>query len=103
MTEINENTIEYTRGDTFELSVEAEEGFEAGSALRLVIAENEAVSPNLNNIYSLCSDGSFFVVFSEEDKRKLNIMPYIYKLTLISADGKITTRLSGDFIVKWGA
>lgn len=103
MMEINENTIEYTKGDTFELSVESESGFEDGSTLRFVIAENEAVSPNLDNIYSLCSDGMFIITFSEEDKRKLNIMPYIYKLTLINAGGRITTRLSGDFIVKWGA
>lgn len=103
MIKINENAIEYTKGDTFELSVDSDSGFEEGSTLRVIIAENETSDPNIDNVYSLTSDGIFIVAFSEEDKRRLNIKPYLYKLILINAEGKSITRISGHFIVKWGA
>lgn len=94
--------ISYTLGDTFELKVNAKNGFTENSTLRFVIAQNQTAEPLIKNTYNI-QDGAFYVTLSQTDKEKLEINDYIYKLTLIGADGTIVTQKSGDFFVKWGA
>lgn len=100
---IRGNTIEYTKDDTFELSVDSDTGFEESDTLRLVIAESETASPNVDNTYNLSSDGSFLLTLTDTDKKNLSIGSYIYKLIHNDNFGKTITQLSGNFIVKWGA
>ena len=96
------STIEYTKGDTFELAVTSDAALDEGSKLQLVIAKDETSNPVVDNTYTMDSDGSFFMRFTEDNIASLDIMPYLYKITLISLAGKVITQLSGDFIVKWG-
>lgn len=103
MTNIKCNSrIEYTKGDTFELSVSADAVIDTGSQLRFIIAESELASPVVDNTYNLNSSGEFSLYFSENNKNALSIGDYIYKMILLTIDGKIITQLSGDFVVKWG-
>lgn len=103
MTNIKNNSrIEYTKGDTFELSVSANTTIDAGSQLRFIIAESELADPVIDNTYNLNSSGDFTLYFSENNKNALLIGDYIYKMILQTIDGKIITQLSGDFVVKWG-
>lgn len=103
MIKIKDNTIEYTKGDTFDLVVDASSEFSEGDTLRLIIAESETAGPNIDNTYALSSDGVFILTFSEKDKQNLSIKPYIYKLILKDVNNRTVTQVSGDFIVKWGA
>ena len=103
MIKIKDNTIEYTKGDTFDLIVDASSEFLEGDTLRLIIAESETAGPNIDNTYALSSDGVFILTFSEQDKKKLEIKPYVYKLILGDINNRIITQVSGDFLVKWGA
>ena len=100
---INGTTIEYTKGDTFDLEVSSEDGFDEGSALSLVISKNEHTAAAVENRYSLNSEGVFLVTLSQSDKEKFSCGEYIYKLVLMGVNGTIYTQKSGDFVVKWGA
>ena len=94
--------IEYTQGDTFDLTVSADTAIDSGTQLRLVIAKDEKSNAVVDNTYNLNANGDFTMFFSEENKKALIIGDYIYKLVLLSVDGSILTQKSGDFIVKWG-
>lgn len=103
MLKISENSnISYTKGDTFRLRVGAKNGFLEGSSLRFTLSTDESAEPLIEKIYSL-SGGIFLVTLTEAEKRRLELSNYIYKLSLISADGVTITQKSGDFLVKWGA
>ena len=99
---INGTDIEYTKDDTFELYVTTKNGFNDGTNLKFIISENENVTPLIENQTNVL-DGKFKVTLNAEEKAKLNLGDYIYKLVLISTDGKIITQKSGNFLVKWGA
>lgn len=99
---INGTNIEYTKDDTFSMGVSSKNELEEGSQLRFIVARSETSEPIIYNLYDLV-DGKFTVTLSNEDKEKLSINPYIYKLTLLSANGSVMTQKSGEFIVKWGA
>lgn len=97
------STIEYTKDDDFNMKVESESELTTNDRLRFVIAKDETSEPVVDNSYFVNSDLTFILTLSSEDKERLLLGDYIYKLILISADGKVITQLSGDFIVKWGA
>ena len=99
----NGTNIEYTYGDTFEMTVTTEGGFDEGTQLTLVIAQGEQSEPLVSNRYDTDPDGGFTVRLSAEDKAKMPIGEYIYKLTVTDADGTVITHKSGYFTVKWGA
>lgn len=99
---LKNSDISYTKGDTFSLKVKAKNGFLEGSTLRLIIAESENKEPLIERTYQLSGD-VFNVNLTEMDKRKLELSSYIYKLSVISAEGAVITQKSGDFLVKWGA
>lgn len=104
MTNIKCNSrIEYTKGDTLNLTVSADAQIDSATKLKLIIAKNETSDAIIDTSYSMNSDGDFFLFFSEENKKNLLIGDYIYKMILIGIDGSIITQKSGDFIVKWGA
>lgn len=94
--------ISYTAGDTFILNVSAAEGFEENSSLKFCIAKNEASEYVIDSDFSL-TDGRFTIGLTDEEKSKLQIGDYIYKMTVVGGDGKIVTQKSGEFTVKWGA
>ncbi len=102
MLKVLENNISYTKGDTFELKVSSKTGFSDGSHLRFTVSENEAGEPLVERSYSLSGD-AFLVTLTDEDKRRLEIGSYIYKISIVSVAGVIVTEASGDFLVKWGA
>ncbi len=100
---INGVNISYTQGDTFRLKISSGNGFNEGSKVRLVVARDETGSAVISNAYDIGADGAFYVVLGEEDKAKLAMGDYLYKLVLLAPDGSVVTQKSGDFMVKWGA
>lgn len=94
--------ITYTKGDTFEISVSSAEGFGEESTLRFQVAKNEQEELLIDTAFPL-KDTEFNIVLTDEEKEKLSIGEYIYKLVLISGKGEIITQKSGEFTVKWGA
>lgn len=94
--------ITYSTGDTFELSVSNAEEFEKGAQLRFVISKDENEPYLIDCNYSL-EDCCFEISLSDEDKEKLCIGKYIYKIIIITADDKVVTQKSGEIVVKWGA
>lgn len=103
MITIKKSTIEYTKGDTFRLTISTETSFSEGSTLRFIIARDETSSYLIDTTVSLSSDGCFVIELTKSERDKLEIDNYKYKCVLISIDGIIITQKSGDFIVKWGA
>ena len=93
--------ITYTAGDTFSLNVSATDEFEQGSKLNFQVAENEQAESVINKIFDLTEDG-FEITLSKEETEMLPIGNYIYKIVILDLNGKITTRKSGELIVKWG-
>lgn len=93
-------TIEYTQGDTFELVVSGEEAVE-NTMLRFVISADEASSPIIDEQYQY-SDERFVIVLTSNERERLPIGNYIFKISLIDVSGRVITYLSGDLIVKWG-
>ena len=94
--------ITYTAGDTFEISVSSAEGFPAGATLRFQVAKDELAELLIDSDFNLTGEG-FIISLKNEEKEKLPIGEYIYKLVLVGVDGEIVTQKSGELIVKWGA
>lgn len=93
--------IEYTKGDTFRIFVTATEADE-GSTLLFVITKSEDANPVINDTFQLLND-QFEIFLTQQEVNSLSIGDYIYKLILTDASGNITTCISGDLYVKWGA
>ena len=99
----NGNDIEYSKGDSFFLPIEAVgDVFDENSKIRLIIAKDDSSAAIVDNTYTY-ADSIFAVSLTDADKEKLTIGDYIYKLITTTADGTVTTEISGNFIVKWGA
>ena len=95
--------IEYTAGDTFRISVTAKGGFNENSQLRFIAAKDENSENLIDNTYDLTGEGEFCIHLQDKDIQKLKAgSDYVYKLTLLTADGVIVTQKSGDLTVKWG-
>lgn len=94
--------ISYTAGDSFLFCVGAEDGFAEGTRLYFQVAENESADYLINKTFALAGDG-FEIVLTEEERKKLSIGNYIYKLVVVDAEDVVITRKSGELIVKWGA
>ncbi len=95
-------SIKYTKGDTFELLVSTDGTYGDGTVLELQIAENEN-SDILINHAEVMKRNAFVVRFSEEEKEKLELGDYIYRLRVLQPEGGIQTQLSGEFSVVWGS
>ena len=95
--------IEWSISDTFSLEVVGEAGaFPAGSTCSFEIAPNAETAALVTKSGTL-SDGIFTLPdFNLTDRGKLTLGDYIYRI-VITESGVITTEISGDFIVKWGA
>ena len=98
-----ECTIEYTKGDTFNLVVQPDNALDEGSQLHFVVTKADTYDSVIDKTYSMRSDGTFMILLDSEDKAALLKGDYVYKMTVITATGIVDTQLSGDFIVKWGA
>ena len=103
ITILEDKTITYTKDDAFELTVELDGEINAEDRLKLVIAKDETSTPRIENTYALNEYEAFYMSFSNEDKKALDVGDYKYKIVLMKADGRVITQQSGDFIVKWGA
>ena len=94
--------ISYTAKDSFYLVVESEQGFEPGDQLKLQIAETEESELLIDSTHQL--KNSFFeIALTDEEKAKLTLGNYVYKIVVISGNGDVLTRKSGELEVKWGA
>ena len=94
--------ITYTAGDTFEISVSSAEGFEEKSTLLFQVAKSENEEFLVNSAFDLIND-EFIIILTDEEKGKLPIGEYIYKLVLINEKSEVVTQKSGELVVKWGA
>lgn len=94
--------ITYTAGDSFEISVSSVDGFSNDVRLKFQVAKNESESLLIDAVFELDND-EFSVVLTDEEKEKLIIGDYVYKLVLVTKSGEIVTQKSGELIVKWGA
>ncbi|MBR6523639.1 MAG: hypothetical protein IKT39_03395 [Clostridia bacterium] len=86
--------------DTFLLTVDSENGFEAGTSLKFQVAKDEDGELLIDKIFS--PDGATFQIeLTEEEKPALG--EYVYRIVLMSADKSVITQKSGQLEVKWGA
>ena len=93
--------IAYTKGDTFELEVNGD-NFETGDTCLFVVAEYENAEPVISSTFEMIGE-SFKIALSEQERKRLELGSYIYKIVISSIRGEVLTQKSGDFIVKWGA
>lgn len=100
----NKRNIEYTKGDTFEITVwtDKENYFTPGMQLKLVIAESEQSDDLINKTFDIAEDLVFNLTLSDSEIEKLELGNYYYKLIVLK-NNTVVTQQSGDFIVKWGA
>lgn len=88
--------------DTFSLAIESENGFESGTKLKFQVAENEDGELLVDKIFTL--NGTIFQIkLIKEEKEKLGLGEYIYRIVLLSPDESVITQKSGELEVKWGA
>lgn len=106
MIRINKMTgdISYTKNDTFKLTIypKYEGAFEAGSQLRFVIAQTEKSEYIIDKTININDDLTFTITLTNDEKSKLNLGDYLYKMIVIK-NNTIVTQMSGYFNVKWGA
>lgn len=100
----NKKNIEYTLGDTFSLKVgsKTEDGLKAGMQLCFRVAASESSDYIIDKTINISDDLTFTITLNEEEKSRLSINTYHYKMTVLSDNTKITQK-SGYFEVKWGA
>ncbi|MFA7636784.1 MAG: hypothetical protein WCX81_03370 [Monoglobales bacterium] len=94
--------ISYTANDSFFLTVESEEGFESGTQLKLNIAETEEGEMIIDKVFGL-NGGLFEIILTDEEREKLSLGNYIYKIVILGGNGDVVTRKSGELEVRWGA
>lgn len=88
--------------DTFLLTVESESGFEADVTLKFQVAENEESQMLVDKIFT--PSGTLFKIeLTKEEKQKLSLGEYVYRIILLGPDGSVITQKSGELEVKWGA
>ena len=95
--------IEWSISDTFALEVAGEAGaFAAGSTCSFQIAPNAETAAIVTKSGTL-ADGIFTLPdFDSNERGKLTLGDYIYRIVITESD-VVTTEISGNFIVKWGA
>lgn len=93
--------VEYTKGDTFELTITGD--FDSNSQLDFIISESENSTPIIENTYQMNTEGGFTVKLTKDEEEALSYKNYMYKLRIHTPEGDIITQKSGNFKVKWGA
>lgn len=93
--------ISATDIDTFQIDVETTD-YEEGQTLQFQVSENETATPIISKTFS-ATDENFSVELTENEKNRLSLENYIYRMTLLSISGATITTMSGNFTVKWGA
>ena len=93
--------ISATDIDTFQIDVETTD-YEEGQTLQFQVSENETAEPLISKTFS-ANDEVFSVALTENEKNRLSLENYIYRMTLLSISGATITTMSGNFTVKWGA
>ena len=100
---INNSRLVYSLENTFNLPItNGASGFEVGTSLKFVVAENETSENLIEKTFSLSGD-SFNVVLTTYELKKLVINDYIYKIIIYSPNGEVVTEKSGYLTVKWGS
>lgn len=94
--------IDYTKGDTFELEITADE-VEPGSSARLQISTTGDTDTIIFEKLYYCSDAGCIIVMDDDDINKLKLGVYEYRISFITPTGKISTAMNGRLNVKWGA
>ena len=93
--------ISATDIDTFQIAVETD-SYEEGQTLQFQISESETAEPIINKIFS-AEDAVFTVVLTENEKNRLSLENYLYRMTLLDTNGEKITTMSGNLTMKWGA
>ncbi|MBO5060228.1 MAG: hypothetical protein J6C82_04875 [Clostridia bacterium] len=93
--------IKYTKGDTFELPVGTDGTYGEGTYLKFQIAKSEETDILIDHQETM-SDNAFLVTLTDEEKAKLQLGEYIYRIQVFPINGGRYTQLSGDFSVVWG-
>lgn len=103
---INDSTISYTKNDTFNWTLPIV-GAEEDSQIVFIIAEKDTDDSEdnyiVNNSYPVYNANSVTLILMQEDRSKLLIGDYYYKMIYVRPTGERTTIQSGQFNVKWGA
>lgn len=94
--------IDYTKGDTFELEITADE-VEPGSRARLQISTTGDTDTIIFEKLYACGDVGCTIVMDDDDIEKLRLGAYEYRISFITPAGKISTAMNGRLNVKWGA
>ena len=96
--------IEYTKGDSFIFEISAESEVSDGTQLRLQISANgDTDNVDISKTFN-ATNNSFTVELAESDLNQFAPGDiHQYRLTIFDISGNITTTISGNLIVKWGA
>lgn len=94
--------ITCTEGDAFLIDVTCAGGFNENETLNFRIAANEGEESLIDKDFQP-KRGAFEIVLSEQEIELIPIGEYVYKLAIKDSNGRVTTKKSGEFIVKWGA
>lgn len=100
---IENEYIRFSVNDTFLMTVTNGDDtpFTDGAHLRFIIAKSEQSETLIDKMYSLDENGVFKLSLTEQDKKKIPIGLYVYKI-MIHSGGQVITMQSGYFEVIWG-
>lgn len=104
MNKIKPTGIEHSISDTFIFTVSpaSNETFDDNSILNFVVAKQENENPIIDKSFTI-NEGQFTITLTEEEKAKLPLGNYIYKMIVTSNNGIVSTEKSGFLDVIWGA
>ncbi|MBQ7975413.1 MAG: hypothetical protein IJ300_06975 [Clostridia bacterium] len=102
MKNIEGKDIHYTHGDTFIRYVSFDE-IKTGDVLRFQITKKDNSSLVVDKMVSQSTNSTFEITLTASEKAKLPIGWYVYRISLISANGDVITYISGNFDIQWEA
>ena len=97
---ISGTDISCSVNDSFLLTVSSDDDFENGTTAEIVI---KGEGKDIIDKRFTASGGEITIELSESDRQKLPEGDYMYKIKIQAPDGTVTTVISGEFLVKWGA
>ena len=97
---ISGTDISCSVNDSFLLTVSSDDGFASGTTAEIIV---KGESEDIIDKRFAASGGEITIELSESDRQKLPEGDYMYKIKIQSPDGTVTTVISGEFLVKWGA
>lgn len=99
---ISGTDISYSVNDSFQLTISSDSDFDSGTNAEIIIKSDETAEDVIDKRFA-ASGGVIEITLSESDRQRLSEGDYIYKIKIQEPDGTVTTVISGEFRVKWGA